>query len=82
MSAKAESLFLQRKNPRKISWTVVYRRMHRKGVTEEVAKKRSKKTQKVGWLDLTLESRDVFEIVVKFPALCGTFRRGGPILTC
>lgn len=56
--------------------------MHRKGVTEEVAKKRSKKTQKVGWLDLTLESRDVFEIVVKFPALCGTFRRGGPILTC
>lgn len=26
VNAKAESLFLQRKNPRKIAWTQVYRR--------------------------------------------------------
>ena len=39
-------MFLQRKNPRKISWTVLYRRMHKKGLTEEVAKKRSRKTVK------------------------------------
>jgi hypothetical protein len=44
--SKNESLFLQRKNPRKIAWTILYRRMHKKGVTEEVAKKRSRKTVK------------------------------------
>ncbi|KAI0057190.1 hypothetical protein BV25DRAFT_1831458 [Artomyces pyxidatus] len=45
-ASKNESLFLQRKNPRKIAWTVLYRRMHKKGLTEEVAKKRSRKTVK------------------------------------
>lgn len=45
--SKTESLFLQRKNPRKIAWTQVYRRMHKKGITEEVAKKRSRKNVKV-----------------------------------
>ncbi|KAG9288311.1 hypothetical protein G9A89_021342 [Geosiphon pyriformis] len=46
VGSKTESLFLQRKNPRKISWTTVYRRMHRKGITEEVAKKRTRRTVK------------------------------------
>ena len=46
IGSKSESLFLQRKNPRKISWTVVYRRMHKKGLAEEVAKKRSRKNVK------------------------------------
>ena len=45
-TSKSESLFLQRKNPRKIAWTVLYRRMHKKGITEEVAKKRSRRTVK------------------------------------
>lgn len=45
-NGKNESLFLQRKNPRKIAWTQVYRRMHKKGITEEVAKKRSRRTVK------------------------------------
>jgi hypothetical protein len=45
-NSKNESLFLQRKNPRKIAWTQVYRRMHKKGLTEEVARKRSRKTVK------------------------------------
>ncbi|KAN0082563.1 60S ribosomal protein L24 [Tylopilus felleus] len=44
--SKNQSLFLQRKNPRKIAWTQVYRRMHKKGITEEVAKKRSRRTVK------------------------------------
>uniref|UniRef100_A0A1D1YP06 60S ribosomal protein L24 n=1 Tax=Anthurium amnicola TaxID=1678845 RepID=A0A1D1YP06_9ARAE len=46
VGSKSESLFLQRKNPRKISWTNVYRRMHKKGITEEVAKKRTRRTVK------------------------------------
>jgi len=45
-SSKNASLFLQRKNPRKIAWTQVFRRMHKKGITEEVAKKRSRRTVK------------------------------------
>ena len=31
LSKKAESLFLQRKNPRKIAWTIYYRRKMKKG---------------------------------------------------
>ncbi|KAK9332691.1 ribosomal protein L24e-domain-containing protein [Lipomyces starkeyi] len=46
VSSKSASLFLQRKNPRRIAWTVLYRRMHKKGVTEEVSKKRTRRTVK------------------------------------
>ncbi|CAI2175607.1 11872_t:CDS:2, partial [Funneliformis geosporum] len=46
VGSKSESLFLQRKNPRKISWTTVYRRMHKKGITEEIAKKRTRRAVK------------------------------------
>ena len=45
-SSKSASLFQQRKNPRRISWTVLYRRQHKKGLTEEATKKRSRKTVK------------------------------------
>ncbi|KAI9674593.1 MAG: 60S ribosomal protein L24 [Trizodia sp. TS-e1964] len=45
-NGKTESLFLQRKNPRRIAWTVLFRRMHKKGISEEVAKKRSRRTVK------------------------------------
>ncbi|KAH8108228.1 ribosomal protein L24e-domain-containing protein, partial [Phellopilus nigrolimitatus] len=41
-----ESLFLQRKNPRKIAWTQVYRCMHKKGLAEEASKKRTRRTVK------------------------------------
>ncbi|KAJ5194437.1 hypothetical protein N7491_001775 [Penicillium cf. griseofulvum] len=43
---KSESLFLQRKNPRRIAWTVLFRRQHRKGISEEVAKKRTRRVVK------------------------------------
>lgn len=45
-SSKCESLFHQRKNPRKIAWTVLYRRMHKKGISEEAAKRRTRRTVK------------------------------------
>lgn len=45
-SSKTSSLFAQRKNPRRISWTVLYRRHHKKGISEETTKKRSRKTVK------------------------------------
>ena len=33
-AGKSESLFLQRKNPRRIAWTVLFRRQHKKGISE------------------------------------------------
>ncbi|XP_065838395.1 large ribosomal subunit protein eL24-like [Oscarella lobularis] len=44
LSGKSESSFLMKRNPRKISWTVLYRRKHKKGTTEEVHKRRTRKT--------------------------------------
>merc|ERR1711911_319488 len=35
-----------KRNPRNINWTVLYRRKHKKGITEEIAKKRTRRTQK------------------------------------
>merc|ERR1719300_2085897 len=35
-----------KRNPRKVTWTVLYRRKHRKGVEEETSKKRTKRTHK------------------------------------
>ncbi|KAH3661136.1 hypothetical protein OGATHE_005469 [Ogataea polymorpha] len=45
-NSKSASLFHQRKNPRRISWTVLFRRHHKKGITEEVSKKRTRKAVK------------------------------------
>eukprot|EP00011_Vannellida_sp_DIVA3-517-6-12_P012287 CAMPEP_0114612144 /NCGR_PEP_ID=MMETSP0168-20121206/4473_1 /TAXON_ID=95228 ORGANISM="Vannella sp., Strain DIVA3 517/6/12" /NCGR_SAMPLE_ID=MMETSP0168 /ASSEMBLY_ACC=CAM_ASM_000044 /LENGTH=152 /DNA_ID=CAMNT_0001823125 /DNA_START=73 /DNA_END=531 /DNA_ORIENTATION=+ len=47
ITKKAERQFLNKNNPRKIAWTMVYRKMHKKGLVEEVRKKRSRKAQKV-----------------------------------
>ena len=64
-NSKSASLFKQRKNPRRIAWTVLYRRHHKKGITEEVAKKRSRKTVKAqrpivgATLDLIKERRSI-----------------------
>ncbi|KAJ3192564.1 60S ribosomal protein L24 [Entophlyctis luteolus] len=46
LNGKCESLFLQRKKPSKLSWTIVFRRLHKKGQTEEAAKKRTRRTVK------------------------------------
>ncbi|EME49207.1 hypothetical protein DOTSEDRAFT_84642 [Dothistroma septosporum NZE10] len=45
-NGKTESLFLQRKNPRRIAWTVLCRRQRRKGITEEQAAKRRRRQVK------------------------------------
>ncbi|KAI8638838.1 ribosomal protein L24e-domain-containing protein [Parasitella parasitica] len=46
INGKAASYFLQRLNPRKIRWTVIYRRLNKKGMAEEILKKRSRRTVK------------------------------------
>ena len=35
-----------KRNPREVTWTVLYRRKHKKGQEEDVSKKRNKRTQK------------------------------------
>ena len=37
---------MQRLSPRKIRWTQIYRRLNKKGVTEQVVKKRTRRTVK------------------------------------
>lgn len=47
LNSKCEAHFLNKKNPRKFHWTVFFRRLHKKGTAEEVAKKRTRKAVKV-----------------------------------
>lgn len=46
MSPKCQKCFLQRSNPRKVRWTALYRRKNRKGTSEEIAKKKTRKAAK------------------------------------
>ena len=41
LNAKCESAFLSKRNPWQINWTVLYRRKHKKGQSEEIQKKRT-----------------------------------------
>eukprot|EP01112_Ceratiomyxa_fruticulosa_P017906 TRINITY_DN565_c0_g1_i2.p1 TRINITY_DN565_c0_g1~~TRINITY_DN565_c0_g1_i2.p1 ORF type:complete len:169 (+),score=36.32 TRINITY_DN565_c0_g1_i2:234-740(+) len=43
---KSEMAFHHKVNPRKCAWTTVYRRLHKKGITEEVKKQRVHKIVK------------------------------------
>lgn len=46
INRKVKSLFTQRMNPRKLAWTQLYRRMHKKGTLEESARKKARKVNK------------------------------------
>ena len=41
-----KAFHMLKRNPRKISWTVLYRRKHKKGLEEDVTKKRTRRAQK------------------------------------
>merc|ERR1712227_690920 len=47
ISGKSEVLYKSKKNPRKITWTILYRRKNKKGTMTEIdAKKRKRRTVK------------------------------------
>ncbi|KAJ8969127.1 hypothetical protein NQ317_013215 [Molorchus minor] len=46
LNSKCERAHLMKRNPRKVTWTVLYRRKHKKGQEEEATKKRTRRTQK------------------------------------
>ncbi|XP_048768410.1 60S ribosomal protein L24-like [Ostrea edulis] len=46
LNSKCEASHKMKRNPREINWTVLYRRKHKKGNLEEIAKKRTRRTTK------------------------------------
>merc|ERR1712018_466148 len=46
LSGRTHKAHLLKRNPRKVTWTVLYRRKHNKGIEAETSKKRTKRTQK------------------------------------
>jgi len=46
LNGKCAASFLMKKNPRRTNWTVIYRKINRKGSSEEIAKRRTKRTKK------------------------------------
>merc|ERR1719147_393169 len=46
LNSKCEAAYKAKKNPREIRWTVLYRRLHKKGVEEVVQKRRTRRNQK------------------------------------
>jgi len=46
LNSKCERSHLMKRNPRKVTWTVLYRRKHKKGLQEEKSRKRTRRTQK------------------------------------
>jgi len=61
VSRKVKSLFTQRLNPRKLSWTVLYRRMHKKGTLEDTSKKKARKVNKASIKAVAGASLDVIK---------------------
>merc|ERR1712038_1643650 len=46
LSGRTHKAHMLKRNPREVTWTVLYRRKHKKGLEEDVSKKRNKRTQK------------------------------------
>ncbi|XP_078331540.1 large ribosomal subunit protein eL24-like [Crassostrea virginica] len=46
LNGKCEASHMMKRNPREINWTVLYRRKHKKGNLEEIAKKRTRRATK------------------------------------
>ena len=46
LNVKCESAFLSKRNPWQINWTVLYRRKHKKGQSDEIQKKRTHRAVK------------------------------------
>ncbi|XP_074657387.1 large ribosomal subunit protein eL24-like [Tubulanus polymorphus] len=46
INGKCQKSHVMKRNPRKINWTVLYRRKHKKGLQEETTKKRTRRTVK------------------------------------
>ena len=59
ISRKVKSCFHQRFNPRKLAWTMLYRRMHKKGTLEDNTKKKARKVTKAATKAVVGASREL-----------------------
>ena len=65
------NFYRRKKNARFVGWTRMYRRVNKKGVTEEAARKRSRKTKKVvqrGFVGADIETLRTMRQAVSKPA--------------
>ncbi|XP_030850722.1 60S ribosomal protein L24 [Strongylocentrotus purpuratus] len=46
INGKCKASFMMKRNPRRVNWTVLYRRKNKKGSQEEITKKRTRRTTK------------------------------------
>merc|ERR1712037_677049 len=68
INGRCHKAHLLRRNPRKVTWTVLYRRKHRKGIEEETSKKRTKKTQRDQAIRAAKETKKTTKTTTKKPA--------------
>mmetsp|Transcript_14160 Transcript_14160/g.19997 ORF Transcript_14160/g.19997 Transcript_14160/m.19997 type:complete len:160 (+) Transcript_14160:34-513(+) len=47
VDSRSHNDFIHKCNPRKLSWTQLFRRLHKKGTLEEIQKRRARKTTKI-----------------------------------
>lgn len=59
INAKSKSLFMQRKKPTKIVWTLGWRRMNKKLKVEEVSRRRARKTTKIQRAIVGVSAEDI-----------------------
>uniref|UniRef100_A0A7R9WJE8 Large ribosomal subunit protein eL24-related N-terminal domain-containing protein n=1 Tax=Pseudictyota dubia TaxID=2749911 RepID=A0A7R9WJE8_9STRA len=58
-TSKAYSLTMQRKKPAKLVWTQAWRRLNKKGLTETLTKKRTRRTNKVARAVVGISLEDI-----------------------
>merc|ERR1712203_1164677 len=61
LDSRSHKAHLLKRTPRKVTWTVLYRRKHRKGIEEEVSKtyeKNSKVSESCCWSHTSRHSRE------------------------
>jgi len=58
-SSKAYSLTMQRKKPAKLVWTQAWRRLNKKGITETLTKKRTRRANKVARAVVGISLEDI-----------------------
>merc|ERR1711970_1035148 len=61
-TSKCRRAHLMKRAPREVPWTILYRRKHKKGMEEESAKKRSRRTHKH---QKSIEGASLTEIMAK-----------------
>merc|ERR1712156_559194 len=83
LSSRTHKAHMLKRNPRKITWTVLYRRKHKKGLEEDVTKKRTRRAQKFQRAVVGATLQDIMakrnqKPEVKSPERAGCARRQGP----